>query len=307
MSQSYGAGDDQESIRTILAALAAGFGMLDTSDVYGAGGAKPGVPLRGFGHNESLIGQAIKGRRSEVVIATKFGITLTPDGTNAINASPEYARTACNESLRRLGVDYVDLFYCHRLDRRTPVEDTVGAMSELVAAGKVRAIGLSETSAKVLRRAHAVHPVSALQSEYSLWERSAEVEMLPTCRELGITFVPFSPLGRALLTGELPADATFNSADLRSSLPRFNPENLESNVNLVEGLRAFSADRGLTPGQVALAWLLLQPFDVVPIPGTKREKHLKENLVATSVALSADDLAELSAMFSPDLVRGARY
>lgn len=308
MSQSYGDADRETSIATIREAIDLGVGMLDTADVYGAADAAFGAPIKGFGHNEELIGEAIAGRRSEVVIATKFAVQMGADGAIGLAGDPAYVVQACDASLRRLRVDHIDLYYCHRQDPTVPIEETVGAMGELVRQGKVRAIGHCELPVDELRRAHSTFPLSALQSEYSLWERSIEADgIVDACRAAGITLVPYSPLGRAMLTGQLRRGQVFDSADYRSVLPRFTGENLDRNATLVEGLRSFSARKGATPGQVALAWLLAQPLDVVPIPGTKRVSYLRENTAATEVALSADDVAQLSALFDPEEVRGGRY
>jgi len=305
MSQSYGPADRGESIAVIREAVDLGAGMLDTSDVYGAAITGDG-PMPGFGHNEELIGQAIAGRRPDVVVATKFGAKLTETGIG-LDGSPSYVARACDASLRRLGTDYIDLYYYHRYDRSVPIEETIGAMSDLVRAGKVRAIGVSELDAATLRRAHSTHRISALQSEYSLWERAVEAEVIPTCRELDITLVPYSPLGRAMLAGGVRADSAFGADDFRTTVPKFQGENLAANLLLVDTLRDFSSERGVTPGQIALAWLLAQPLDVVPIPGTKRARYLRENLAATAVGLSRDDVAALSAIFDPGLVAGERY
>jgi aryl-alcohol dehydrogenase-like predicted oxidoreductase len=306
MSQFYGDADEDESIATVHAAIDAGIDFFDTSDIYGAAGAATGQQQRGFGHNERLLGRAVRGHRDEVVLATKFGARPAEDGV-VFDGRPEYVRQACDASLERLGVEHIDLYYTHRLDLTVPVEDTVGAMAELVEAGKVRAIGLCAVDAEILRRASAVAPISALQSEYSLWERGIEREVLPTCRELGITVVPYSPLGRAALAGAFTTTTSFSADDFRATLPKFRAENFADNLRLVEELKEFSRARGYTPGQIALAWLLAQPFDIVPIPGTKRAKYARENLAATSVPLSADDVAELAAMFAPDRVRGGQY
>ncbi len=263
---------------------------------------------RGFGHNEKLIGGAIAGRRNEVVLATKFAARLTEDGTGVrIDGHPDYVAAACDASLRRLGVEVIDLYYAHRLDPNVPIEDTVGAMARLVEQGKVRAIGLSEVTAAQLRQAHAVHPIAALQSEYSLWERGVEAEILPACRELGITFVPFSPLGRSMLTGAVGAESRFAAGDFRVTDPRFSAENLAANLAPVEALTALAASKRYRPGQLALAWLLAQPFDIAPIPGTKRIEYVRENLAATNTPLSCDEIAYLSAIFAPDRIAGARY
>jgi aryl-alcohol dehydrogenase-like predicted oxidoreductase len=306
MSQSYGTADRDESIATIRAALDLGVGMLDTSDIYGAAVTGDG-PVPRFGHNEELIAEAIAGRRQEVVLATKFGGTYSPEKGMGIDGSADYVSRACDASLRRLGTDHIDLYYLHRQDRRVPIEETVGAMGELVKAGKVRAIGVCELNADTLRRAHAAFPISALQSEYSLWERGIEAEVLPACREMGITVVPYSPLGRAMLTGQVASTTTFGSDDFRTTVPKFQGENLVANLRLVDALAEFAAARGFTPGQIALAWLLAQPIPIAPIPGTKRRRYLEENLAATSVPLSRDEVAELSAIFAPGNVSGARY
>ena len=305
MSQFYGTADREESIATIAVAIDSGVNFFDTSDIYGAAGSAP--TTNGFGHNETLLGEAVRGRRGEVVLATKFSARPAPEGGVVFDGRPEYVREACDASLARLQTDHIDLYYYHRLDPTVPVEETVGAMAELIAAGKVRAIGLSNVGVDVLHRAAAVAPISALQSEYSLWERGIEAEVLPACRALGITLVPYSPLGRAMLTGTVGSDTTFGAGDFRLTLPKFSDENLTHNLTLVEELKRFSEARGATPGQVALAWLLAQPHDVAPIPGTKRAKYVRENAAATAVALSADDVAVLGAVFSPEQVRGGQY
>lgn len=308
MSQSYGDADDNESVATIRTALELGVDFLDTSDVYGASDITFGVPIRGFGHNERLIGGAIAGHRDEVVLATKFAAKINASENGiAIDGRPEYVRTACEASLRRLGTDVIDLYYYHRLDPSVPIEETVGAMAELVAAGKVRAIGLSEVSPDQLRRAHATHPITALQSEYSLWERHVEEGITSTCRELGITLVPYSPLGRSALTGSVKTGSTFAAGDFRATNPRFSAENLAVNLEPVEQLKAIAAEKGCSPGQLALAWLLAQPLDVVPIPGTKRIPFVRENIAATDVAISADEIALLAGIFTPGRVAGERY
>ncbi|GAA3438540.1 aldo/keto reductase [Kutzneria kofuensis] len=305
MSQFYGDADERESVATVHAAIDAGIDHFDTSDIYGAAS---GVPSRnGFGHNEDLLGRAIGGRRDEVVLATKFGCRLHPDGGVTFDGRPEYVAEACEASLRRLGVDHVDLYYLHRVDPSVPVEDTVGAMADLVQAGKIRAIGLSNVQPDILRRAAAVTPISALQSEYSLWAREVEREVLPTCRELGITFVPYSPLGRAALAGRFTADSSFAGDDFRSTLPKFEAENFAHNLRLVEGLKDFADECGYRPGQVALAWLLAQPYAIAPIPGTKRAEYARQNAAATAVRLSADDVAFLADLFDPAQVRGGQY
>ncbi len=282
--------------------------FLDTSDVYGASDITWGVPIRGFGHNEELIGRAIAGRRDDVVLATKFAAKINPDHDGiAIDGRPEYVRAACEASLQRLGTDVIDLYYYHRLDPSVPIEDTVGAMRELVEEGKVRALGLSEVGPALIRRAHAVHPITALQSEYSLWERGVENGVTSTCRELGITLVPYSPLGRSALTGRLKAGDRFGRGDFRATNPRFASDNLATNLQPVEELMAMAEAKGCRPGQLALAWLLAQPLDVAPIPGTKRAEFVRENVAATTVAISADEVAHLSELFAPDRIAGERY
>ncbi|HEY3508192.1 MAG TPA: aldo/keto reductase [Kribbella sp.] len=282
MSFAYGAADDNESVATLHRALDLGITFLDTADMYG------------FGANEELVGQAIADRRDEVFLATKFGITgdARNPAARGINGSPEYVRSAIDASLRRLGVDHVDLYYQHRMDPDVPVEETVGAMAELVAAGKVRYLGLSEASAETIRRAYAVHPITAVQSEWSLFSRDIEDSVLPVCRELGIGIVPYSPLGRGMLTGALPTELAAN--DFRRTLPRFSGDNLDANLALVEQIRAVAARHDATPGQIALAWVLAQGNDVVPIPGTKRRKYLEENWAAVDVELPASDVEALS-------------
>ncbi len=296
MSESYGAGDEAESIATIHKALELGVNFLDTADMYG--------PFT----NEELVGRAIKGRRGEVVLATKFGIERRADGSRGgINGTPEYVRKACDASLKRLGVDYIDLYYQHRVDPNVPVEETVGAMKELVTAGKVRFLGLSEAAPETIQRAHKVHPISALQTEYSLWSRDPESEILPTIRELGIGFVPYSPLGRGFLTGQLTSPDDFAKDDYRRSLPRFQGENFARNLELVEQVRALAGEKGVTPGQLALAWLLHQGADVVPIPGTKRRERLEENVGAASVHLNQAELSRLEEIVPVGAAAGERY
>jgi aryl-alcohol dehydrogenase-like predicted oxidoreductase len=295
MSNTYGGADRTESIATIHRALDLGVFFLDTANIYG------------LGHNEKLVGQAIAGHRDEVVLATKFGIVLNPDGSRDINGRPDYVHASCDESLERLGVDHIDLYYQHRPDPRTPIEETVGAMSELVTAGKVRHLGLSEASADTIRRAHGEHPITALQSEWSLWTRDVEAEVLPTVRELGIGLVPFSPLGRGFLTGQITSVDDFEEDDFRRSNPRFQGDNFQRNLDLVAEVRALADDKAVTPGQLALAWLLAQGDDVVPIPGTKRRSYLEENAAASAVDLTADDLARLDEVVPPGAFAGARY
>lgn len=308
MSQSYGPTDDDASRATIHAALDLGVDLLDTSDVYGASDITWGVAIRDFGHNEELIGRAIAGRREDVVLATKFAAKINPGRTGiAIDGHPEYVRAACEASLTRLRTDVIDLYYYHRLDPSAPIEDTVGAMSQLVEEGKVRALGLSEMGPDQVRRAHAIHPITALQSEYSLWERSVENGVTTTCRELGITLVPYSPLGRSALTGRLKSGERFERGDFRATNPRFSSANLDANLQPVEELIAMAAAKRCRPGQLALAWLLAQPLDIAPIPGTKRAEFVRENIAATSVAISGDEVAHLSETFAPGRIIGERY
>jgi aryl-alcohol dehydrogenase-like predicted oxidoreductase len=293
MSQFYGPRDDAESTATLERAIDLGLDFFDTADVYGEG------------HNEELVGKVLRRHREKVIIATKFGNQVLPEGKRAINGKPEYVRSACDASLKRLGVDHIDLYYQHRVDKNVPIEDTVGAMADLVRQGKVRYLGLSEAGAKTIRRAHAVHPISALQSEYSLWTRDYEEVVIPTLRELSIGFVPFSPLGRGLLSGtlgDLPAD------DMRKKIsPRFEEENLDQNRKVVARLTEIAKEKGITPSQLALAWVLAQGDDMVPIPGTKRRKYLEENLAAASISLSPADLARIEAAAPRGFATGARY
>jgi aryl-alcohol dehydrogenase-like predicted oxidoreductase len=298
MSAWYGATDETESVATIHQALELGIVFLDTADIYGLE----------MGENERLVGRAIAGRRDEVVLATKFGNVRHEDGSREINGKPEYIGQAIDRSLGRLGVEHVDLYYQHRVDKTVPIEETVGALKELVDAGKVRHIGLSEASPETIRRAHAVHPVSALQSEWSLWTRDPETNgVLETVRELGIGFVAYSPLGRGFLTGRFQSPDDFDEGDFRRNHPRFTGENFERNLQLVERVHELAAAKGCTPGQLALAWVLSRGEDVVPIPGTKRRSYLEENAAADDVELSADDLADLDAIFPPDVAAGDRY
>ncbi|WP_435743604.1 aldo/keto reductase [Nocardioides sp. SYSU DS0663] len=298
MSEFYGTADEQTATETIHRALDLGVTFLDTADMYG--------PFT----NERLVGAAIAGRRDEVQLATKFGNERRPDGTRVgINGRPEYVRAACDASLSRLGVDHIDLYYQHRVDRSVPIEETVGAMAELVEAGKVRHLGLSEASAATIRRAHATHPVTALQSEYSLFTRDIEDEILPTLRELGIGLVPYSPLGRGILTGAITSEESLAEGDSRRTpyFPRLNGEGLRANLRLVDRVREIAAEKDCTPGQLALAWVLAQGDDVAPIPGTKRVRYLEENVGAVDVALTGDDLRRLEEAVPRDAVVGARY
>ena len=299
MSAFYGGrGDDAASIAVIHRALERGVTLLDTADMYG-----PHT-------NEVLVGKAIAGRRAQVFLATKFGVRLDANDPQArgVDGRPEYVQDACEASLQRLGVDHIDLYYQHRVDPQVPIEDTVGAMARLVEQGKVRYLGLSEAAPETIRRAHAVHPITALQTEYSLWSREPEQnDVLATVRELGIGFVPYSPLGRGFLTGAIRSPADFEDGDYRRKSPRFQGENFARNLALVEQVNAIAADKGVTPGQLALAWVLAQGDDLVPIPGTKRLPYLEENLGALDVVLSAEDLARIDAVFPVDAAAGLRY
>ncbi|NBH07580.1 aldo/keto reductase [Amycolatopsis sp. SID8362] len=295
MSQAYGVRDnDEESIATIHRALELGVTLLDTANVYANG------------VNEELVGRAIAGRRDEVVLATKFGIVWT-DGAMGARGDAAYVKQSCDESLRRLGVDHIDLYYQHRVDPDTPIEETWGALGELVEAGKIRYAGISEASAATIRAAHAVHPVTALQSEWSLWTRGIEGEVLDTCRELGIGVVPFSPLGRGFLTGAVTSVQDLPEDDMRRGLPRFAEGNFERNMAIVDALRKLAEEKGVTAGQLALAWVQSHGEDVVPIPGTKRRKYLEENVAAASLELTAADLAAIEAAAPADAIAGERY
>ena len=297
MSWGYGARNQDEAVATIHAALDAGVTLLDTAEVYG--------PFT----NEKLIGFALQGRREQAVIATKFGFRIEVDGRiDGVDSRPEHVREAAEASLMRLGVEHIDLFYQHRVDPSVPIEDTVGAMADLVRQGKVRYLGLSEASPTSIRRAHAVHPITALQSEYSLWERGVEAQVLPTCRELGIGFVAYSPIGRGFLSGARKQAADYQTeGDLRQMMPRFQGENFERNLKLVEALESLSARTGHTPAQLAIAWVLAQGEDIVPIPGTKRRRYLAENLAAAGISLQACDQMFLAEAFPPGAASGTRY
>ena len=297
MSEFYGETDEVRAVATIHRALELGVTLLDTADMYG--------PFT----NEQLVGRAIAGRREQVVLATKFGNERRPDGSwVGINGRPEYVRAACDASLERLGVDVIDLYYQHRVDRTVPIEETVGAMTELVREGKVRYLGLSEAKPETIRRAHAVHPISVLQTEYSLWSREPEARILPTVRELGIGFVAYSPLGRGFLTGRFATEEDVGGArDFRSRHPRFQGENFRRNREIVQRVEAIAADKGVTAAQLALAWVLHRGADVVPIPGTKRVEYLEQNVAAADVHLSGDDLRRLNAAAPFGLTAGDRY
>jgi aryl-alcohol dehydrogenase-like predicted oxidoreductase len=297
MSEFYGTTDESESVATIHRALELGITFLDTADQYGAGA------------NEQLVGQAIADRRDEVVLATKFGIVRDPDNPRArsISGRPEYVHRACDASLRRLALDHIDLYYQHRVDPGVPIEETVGAMAELVDAGKVRFLGLSEAGPDTIRRAHAVHPISALQTEYSLWSRDPEDEILPLVRELGIGFVAYSPLGRGFLTGEITSPEDLDHDDFRRSSPRFQGENFARNLELLDRVRQIATEKDCTPGQLALAWVMAQGEDIVPIPGTKRRSYLEQNAQAAELDLTADELAAIDEAAPSGTAAGDRY
>ena len=297
MSEFYGAGDEQESLATIDRALELGINFLDTSDIYG-----PHT-------NEVLVGKALKGRRNSFFLATKFGIVRDPANPSlrGVDGSAAYVRRSAEASLRRLGIETIDLYYQHRVDPKTPIEETVGAMARLVEEGKVRFLGLSEASPRTLERACAVHPIAALQTEYSLFTREPEPEVLPACRTLDVAFVAYSPLGRGLLTGAFKSPDDFAADDFRRNNPRFQGENFTRNLELVAKVKQLAADGGLTPGQLALAWVLAQGEDIVPIPGTKRRKYIEENAAAVGVSLTPDLVEELQNIFPPDVAAGDRY
>ena len=296
MSDFYGPADDAQSIAVLNHALDLGINLLDTADMYGVGA------------NERLLAQVVKARRSEVVIATKFGVVRDADGTvRGVSGRPDYVRSACDASLQRLGVDHIDLYYQHRVDPGVPIEDTVGAMAELVRAGKVRSLGLSEASPATLRRATAVHPIAALQTEYSLWSRDVEAELLPLCNELGITLVPYSPLGRGFLTGAIRAADQLAADDWRRNNPRFQGDNLQHNLALADGVKALAQARGCTAAQLALAWLLSRGPKVVPIPGTRSIARLDENAAAAHIQLGTDELRRIDELLAATPVAGTRY
>lgn len=296
MSQSYGTGNDEESIATLHRAVDLGITLFDTADVYG------------LGANELLVGKGLKSYRDKVVIATKFGFTRSKDGKlSGVNGKPEYVRQACEASLKRLGIETIDLYYAHRVDPDTPVEETVGAMSRLIQEGKVRFIGLSEASVSSIKRANSVRPITALQSEYSLWTRDVEKEILPTCRELGIGFVPFSPLGRGFLSGQIKDATNFSKEDFRKDNPRFQGENFRKNLEFMKTIEELAAEKKCKPAQLALAWILAQGKDIVPIPGTKRRRYLEENVFALKLKLTNEDLAQIGKAAPLGVAAGERY
>ena len=296
MSDFYGPGDDAESIAAIHKAMDSGVTFFDTADIYG------------IGRNEELVGRAIRDRRDKVVIATKFGNVRKGDGGwVGINGRPEYVRSACEASLKRLGIDTIDLYYQHRVDPATPIEETVGAMAELFREGKIRHLGLSEASPATIRRAHAVHPITALQTEYSLWSRDVEAEILPTCRDLGIGFVAYSPLGRGFLAGRFASPSEVAEGDVRKNHPRFHEENFQKNLAILKALKEQAKERGCAPAQLALAWLLVRGRDIVPIPGTKHVQYLEENLGAMNLRLTPPEVASIEAAIPAGITAGTRY
>ena len=296
MSDFYGGRDEAESVATINRALDLGVTFLDTADMYGVGA------------NEELVGRVVRERRDWIIVATKFGNVRGPDGSfKGVNGRPDYVRAACDASLKRTGLDFIDLYYQHRVDPEVPIEETVGAMADLVSAGKVKYLGLSEAAPATIRRAHAVHPITALQTEYSLWSRDVEDQILPTVRELGIGFVPYSPLGRGFLTGQFKTPEDLDAGDTRRNHPRFQGAAFQKNLDLVAAIDTMAADKGCTPAQLALAWVLRQGEDIVPIPGTKRRKYLEDNLGALDVELSEADLARIDDILPPGAAQGTRY
>ena len=296
MSQAYGVPDEAESVATLNRAIELGIDFFDTADVYGNH------------RNEELVGRVLKPYRDRIVIATKFGNVFGPGGQRSVNGRPEYVHSACDGSLRRLGIDHIDLYYQHRVDPKVPIEETVGAMGDLVRQGKVRYLGLSEASAPTIRRAHKTHPITAVQSEYSLWTRDYEDDVIPTLRELGIGFVPFSPLGRGMLSATIRSIEEFGEGDMRARIsPRFERENFERNLQVVDRLKQIADEKNITPSQLALAWVLAQGPDIAPIPGTKRRRYLEENTAAASVPLATSDLARIEEVAPKGFAAGARY
>jgi len=295
LSGTYGTANDEQSIALLRKVVDLGINMLDTADAYG--------PF----HNEEVVGKALKGIRDKVILATKFGQVRKPDGTRTICGTPEYVREACDASLKRLGIDRIDLYYQHRVDKSVPIEDTVGAMAELVKAGKVRYLGLSEVSAANLRRAHKVHPITAVQSELSLWSRQDEADILPACRELGVGYVAYSPLGRGFLTGTVQAPDALESNDVRRMMPRFNADNIGHNMQIAKQLAELARAKGVTPAQLAIAWVLAKGDDIVPIPGSRSQARVAENIAATEIALSAAEIKALDALAPATGVKGDRY
>lgn len=296
MSEFYGSPDEADSVATINRALDLGVTFLDTADMYGVGA------------NEELVGRVVRERREWVVVATKFGNVRSPDGSfKGVNSHPDYVRAACDASLKRTGLEVIDLYYQHRVDPNVPIEDTVGTMAELVRAGKVKYLGLSEAAPATIRRAHAVHPITAVQTEYSLWSRDVEADILPTCRELGIGFVPYSPLGRGFLTGQIKTPDDLDQDDSRRNHPRFQGEAFSKNLDLVSAIGEMAAEKSCTPAQLALAWVLTQGDDIVPIPGTKRRRYLEDNLGALNVQLTEADLNRIDEILPPGAAEGMRY